>query len=480
MAVLQKLRKSLTARLFVVYLVTAVLLLAIILVTLLTGFARQWQFNARPHIEQYLDFVSEEIGNPPSEAKATALAERLPVNIYIVGPDTQFATNGALVDFDDEVFEDARRGFRRRHQSIGDGKIQFSGDEERTLLKSTVGEYRVYYELIHNQNRQHRRGILLPALLGVLAAISGCFLIIRRLLKPVRDIKLGVKQMGQGDLSYRIPVRNNNDLGELASSINTMSSDIDKMLEAKRQLLLGASHELRSPLTRAKVAVQLLDDSKARGLLEDDLSEMEALIADILESERMKSGHAQLDRSSFDIRELVESVLLEMQATDIPVKSADNLPLLYADELRLKLLLRNLIGNAIKHTDIENEESAHGTDESPRSDPNPALAIGIAIDKEHCIIDVVDSGPGIAPEHIDKVTEPFYRTDASRSRSTGGFGLGLHLAKLIAEAHGGSLHVDSISDKEKDQRVQRRTVAGIGSSAVGTTATIKLPLITPG
>jgi len=247
------------------------------------------------------------------------------------------------------------------------------------------------------------------------------------MLRPVRDIRDGVKRMGQGNLTHRVAVRHNNDLGELAESINTMASDIEQMLDAKRQLLLGASHELRSPLTRAKVAIQLTDNSKARQLIEDDLNEMESLISDILESERMKSGHAILQRHPFDLIELTQSVIDEMPSNAIKLECNGHLPVLYADEPRIRILLRNLIGNAIDHSHTE----------------NAVVTVKLTHIDQVMRISVIDLGPGIAAEHLENVTEPFYRTDASRTRTTGGFGLGLHLAKLIAHAHGGSLEIES-------------------------------------
>ena len=430
-----KLKRSLTARLLVVFLATSALLSITLIVFITHAFTSQWRFNARPHLEKYLDFIREEIGNPPNIEKAEELAERLPVDIYIIGPNNTFSTNGKKLDIDENTFfSPASRHFKRRH--FGKANIEFSGDEDRTLLRSIVGDYQVYYELTHRRDAKHRRSLFTPALLCALGVLGICFLIIRRMLRPVRDIKYGVKQMGQGDLAYRVPVRHHNDLGELAGSINSMAIDIEQMLDAKRQLLLGASHELRSPLTRAKVALQLLDESKTRKSIEDDLIEMEQLISSILESERVKTGHAALQRSSIDLQQLVQSVVDEKQAKPVVIECSQALPEIVADETRLRILLRNLISNAIEHN-----EKSDATDHNENSDT--PVVIKLERVNENLQISVNDSGPGIDAEHIERVTEPFYRTDASRARATGGFGLGLHLAKLIAQAHGGSLTISS-------------------------------------
>ena len=449
-AFLRKLKRSLSARLLALFIAVGALLIILLVVTFVHGFARQWQSNARPHLEQYLDFISEEIGNPPSAENAQALAQRLPVNIYISGPDTNYSTNGEELDLDGVYFGKGRkhRRFANDNEELR-REIFFSGDENRTLLRSSVGDYLVYYELPHRHNEQERRRFIAPVLLCLLTIIGGCFLLLRRMLRPVGDIKAGVKLMGQGHLDHRVPVRADNDLGELASSINTMASDIEQMLDAKRQLLLGASHELRSPLTRAKVATQLIENPRQRELLEENLLEMEHLITDILESERMKSGHAVLELSNVDLIQLVESVVSEMQAEGVVVESPDTLPTLQLDETRITILLRNLISNAL----------THNGNTSP-------VKVALQQQGNAVLIAVCDSGPGIAPEHIEKLTEPFYRTDDSRTRSTGGFGLGLHLAKLIVEAHGGQLRI-----------ISSTTASGEFGGSTGTRVEVDLPVL---
>jgi signal transduction histidine kinase len=172
------------------------------------------------------------------------------------------------------------------------------------------------------------------------------------------------------------------------------------------------------------------------------------LITDILESERMKSGHAALERSNVNLAELAASVVNELQAIELNVDIAHDLPLLSLDSTRVHILLRNILSNALTH--------------GINTDQHPTLSISRQTEKEQVIIEVSDHGPGIPSEHIDAVTEPFYRIDGSRTRKTGGFGLGLHLAKLIAEAHGGTLMVRSRTLEE--------------NSESGTTILVMLPI----
>ena len=430
-------RRSLSARLLVLFMLTCLVLVTLLIASARHGFHSQWQFTIKPHLVQYLAYLTDDIGTPPDEQRATELASVLPINIYIEGPDTHFSTNNIPLDLTDLSFE--RRRYRRKgnkkRRALSESGIEIGEHGDRTVLRHRSGGYSVYFELLHLRPGPHNDGGSLVALVALLAILVCCYLILRRMLKPVTDISQGVKRMGAGELNYRIPVRANNDLGSLVSSINTMASDIEKMLDAKRQLLLGASHELRSPLTRARIATEMLPESANRQRLTEDLQEMEKLIADLLESERMNQGHSVLSKTPTDMKDLIDEVCADLGATNA-IYTVTGIPNVAIDRTRIRLLLRNLIGNSLTH--------------GGPSPPTIAATLGSAASPasgatmDMLKISVADSGPGVDPTHIDQLTEPFYRTDESRTRSTGGFGLGLYLCKLIAEAHGGNIHIDSV------------------------------------
>lgn len=435
---LNKFRRSLTNRLLLVFLITSLLMTALIVQMLIRGFSAQWQTNMRPHLMQYLDYVNSDLGDPPSVEKADELANRLGINIYIQGENLNYTSTGSPLQVSDLEFESrGLRHWRRHSKNSGNNptdqrKISFGEHDDRSVLRVSIGDYDVYYELRHRGKRDHRDDVITKTLLGILLLLGICYLVIRRMLRPVQDIKLGVKRMGEGELDYRVPVKTNNDLGELAGSINIMATDIERMLDAKQQLLLGVSHELRSPLTRATIATELLDESNNKNRIQEDLLEMESLITEILETERMNVHHAAINRSPVAIKALVDQVLQDLSAEKIspvidPDLSDPELSNLELDEPRVTLLLRNLISNALRHG---------GNASTPPK-------VEIKKDKNNLYIIVSDSGPGISAEHISQVTQPFYRVDPSRTRATGGFGIGLYLSKLIAEAHRGDLSIES-------------------------------------
>lgn len=409
---------------------TSLILIVLLVVTVMHGFRSQWSGSIRPHMQQYLDYVVADIGNPPDRQRATELAARLPINIYIEGPSERFSTSGGSLKLQDLEFH---RRPHRRHRRYPHHDVEWGEHNDRSVLRSRLGEHTVYYELRHSRRGGHDNPGVRAALVGLLLILLGCYLALRRMLRPVQDIKLRVQKMGAGQLQSRVPVRADNDLGALAGSINSMAADIEQMLDAKRQLLLGASHELRSPITRAKVAVQMLPASGNRDSIARDLDEMSSLISEILESERMKGGHSVLERRPVVIADLLQAVLAELQqpAVDVTIDAAVSVAQL--DETRIKLLLRNLLSNALNHGQGGKVRIAIQQRPAAKAEPG-AQRIEIV---------VADDGPGIDAAHLARLTEPFYRADPSRTRATGGFGLGLHLCQLIAAAHGGELAIAS-------------------------------------
>jgi signal transduction histidine kinase len=250
--------------------------------------------------------------------------------------------------------------------------------------------------------------------LGVLLLLTAlAYLYVRRLLRPLDDIRAGAQRFGAGAFDQPIPVRHAHkpdELGQLAATINTMGEDIHQMLDAKRALLLALSHELRSPLTRARLNAELLPDTAEaqapRQALLRDLGEMARVITDLLESERLAAPHAALHREAVDLVELAREVIAELGdrhpgAAAIRVLVPSALPALPLDRARLRLLLRNLLDNSLRH-----------------SDPG-ALPPELHLRWQNEAVEIVvrDHGPGVPPEHLAQLAQAFYRPDSARQRS---------------------------------------------------------------
>lgn len=431
-----KIRRSLTLRMMLLFLVTAFAISFILHLTFGLALKNQFETNLMPHILQYQHYIRKEIGTPPNISRAAGIAKRIPVDIYIHGPVINWASTG--VPFDPRDIEFKQHGKRRFQHGEWNGRV---------FLRSQSGANTVYLGFKRRVGQGGPgRFIFMLAILTVLGVLFLSYLGMRRLVKPVGTIQQGVRRIGNGELQHRISVDRNDELGELANSINTMADDIEGMLNAKRELLLAISHELRSPLTRSRVSAELLDDTAARDRINKDLDEMEQLISELLESERLSSRHARLNLVSVSPNSIITDVIHDnFSSYDISTNLLADISSMMLDESRLRLLVRNILSNAMRHNRVD-----HGK-----------VEITTQLENDEFCICVSDHGEGIAEEHLPHLTEPFYRADPSRQRKTGGYGLGLYLCRMIAEAHGGSLKISS--EKGVGTKVTARMPAVLGN-----------------
>ncbi|MBI5274989.1 MAG: HAMP domain-containing histidine kinase [Burkholderiales bacterium] len=404
----RRFRHSLRARIVAMFLLLAAALAAIFFGGAQHALSVGWRDAAKPLIADYVDRLAEEIGSPPSRDRARSLTERLPLRIRISGPELNWQSA------DDDSYEQ-RYWERRDDWRLGDS----------LLARTTADGHRIEFGLNTRPWRHRPRVVGWITLVALLGITWLAYAYVRRLLRPLDDIRAGAQRFGQGSFGQPIPVRRRDELGDLAGDVNQMASSIHGMLEAKRALLLAISHELRSPITRARLNTELLDESgttgERRAALLRDLQEMAGLVTDLLESERLGQGHAALHLEETDLPSLVDEVVGAQRAA-IETDLASVAPM-QLDRTRIKLLLRNLLDNAVRHT--------------PPGAPVPTVTLRsteLGID-----LRVRDHGPGVDEAALPHLAEAFWRPDKSRIRATGGVGLGLYLSKLVALAHGGRL-----------------------------------------
>jgi signal transduction histidine kinase len=449
-----RLRHSLRWRLVTLFLLLALAMSLAFVGGTRKAFAVGWREAVRPLLADYVDRLVADLGSPPDAARARALVARLPVSLRIEGPLTQFDSHP-----------------QRQAELWRQGEHGMDDDTRSLLRRKTPDGHTISFG---TGTLEWHRGpgafawVTLAALLGLTAL---AFAYVRRLLKPLDDIGAGAQRFGAGDFSQPIAVRRRDELGDLAGQINTMGQDIHRMLEAKRSLLLAISHELRSPLTRARLNTELLpetaDTQAPRDALLRDLAEMGQLITDLLESERLSGNHAPLNLALTDLGGLVGEVVdgvvqggghgmqeVGVQGLDRPsampvarvaLTVAPGLPMVQLDAVRMRLLLRNLLDNALRHSQYDPPHNGRHHPDS-RAQPDHAT---VEVDlrrqtdtvggHEVLQLSVRDHGPGVTEAQLLHLAEPFYRADAGRQRSTGGVGLGLYLCRLVAQAHGGSL-----------------------------------------
>ncbi|MBC8042264.1 MAG: HAMP domain-containing histidine kinase [Rhizobacter sp.] len=390
-----------------------------------------------------INYAIAEIGVPPDTAKARDLADKLDIHVRWESEKYNWASSPAVPRWAETKEEIPSEPFQ----------VKFE------LLRVKYGVFRVRdSDIVYTFSL---RKFPSPAsfypertVLGLVVMLSlvivGLYFVLRRMFDPISVLIEGTNRISGGDFSVSLDVKKRDELGQLASSFNAMSTRIAAMLRRERELLLDVSHELRSPLTRMNVALELLPEGSAKSQIKSDIAELNTMLTELLESERLISQNGGLRRTKVDLAELTAEVVGEFwdeaPRLRIETKSETGLLRLNGDRERLRLLLRNLISNALKYSQAE-------------------VAVMLERTGDRIWLSVNDQGVGIADAELEKIFEPFYRTDASRARvgqgvtavsantadvgtltknyRGDGFGLGLHLCKRIAEAHGGTIAASS-------------------------------------
>ena len=416
---LYRVRNSLFLRLLFLFGATIILIFAIIWVSLRQ--LSQMNSNQIVAIPDFfvrnVDSIIDEIGIPPNLERAVLLAQELDWTISIRNPVMFWRS-------DDDFRLDLEQAEFSRSLS-NDAQIRTLNSED--IIVVTRGDYEYFLHQRYLESAQDSYVVLYIGLALATMVLFLNYLAVNRLLDPIRLLKKGAERIQAGDLSYRVITDRHDELGELTDSVNHMADSLQSMLEAKRQLLLAISHELRTPITRAKLQLEFMDDSKEKQNLNDDINEIDLLISDLLEAERLNNKHSVLVAELVHFSDFVDSVVEPYRGYEggFEFDGLDPDEIMEIDKLRVRLLLTNLLNNAMRHGE------------------NKPIAVSLGFADDQASIEVIDNGEGIDPQHLDKLTEPFYRADSARQRNTGGFGLGLYLCKLIAQAHGGDLVISS-------------------------------------
>jgi len=274
-------------------------------------------------------------------------------------------------------------------------------------------------------------GYVLPlgAMILVLVGIASVWFS-RRLARPLDQLARAARRFGAGDTSARANLTLADEVGDVGRAFDEMAGRTAVVLHSQRQLMGDVSHELRTPLARIRVALELAaeDPVAAKDVLADvgaDLDEIDQLIGDILTTARLDGVPTKIDREPTSVIELVDRATRRF-ASRHPGRTLARVPsddrAIPCDPVLLRRALDNLLDNAAKYSDV-------GTPIELAVQPNGASVA----------FEIVDHGIGMSPAELDRAFIPFWRADGSRTRKTGGVGLGLALARRIARAHGGDV-----------------------------------------
>lgn len=267
-------------------------------------------------------------------------------------------------------------------------------------------------------------GVALLLLILFVAVALGAWPVVRRLTRRLQSLKQGVEVFGAGELSHRVEVSGRDEVTALAQSFNAAASRIESLVKSHQSLLANASHELRSPLARMKMAVSMLDDAppayreKLRREIDTNVAELDALVEEVLLASRLD---ARPDQEAIDRIDLLGLAAEEAARVDALVEG-ESLTV-RGEERLIRRALRNLIENARRYGGGE---------------------VGVRIERASgmAVVRVCDRGPGVPPEQRERIFEPFYRLPG-HAEQAGGVGLGLSLVKQIAERHRGTVRCEA-------------------------------------
>lgn len=273
--------------------------------------------------------------------------------------------------------------------------------------------------------------------------ISGfiCYLLSLYLLRPIRVLQRAARKLGQGQLQTRVYHalgRRKDEIGELAHDFDEMAARLESLVHSKQQLLQDISHELRSPLARLSVALEMAKDKSPGAVKEllritEEADKLNALIQQILSLSRLDTASLPIIFEEIDLAELIHSIVSDanyekQQHTSPIIFFAATACPAWVNYALLRSAIENVIRNALRYTPEQQ-----------------TIRVFLRQKKNHAQIVIEDSGPGIPPAKMTYIFDPFFRVDDSRAQRTGGFGLGLAIAKKAVLLHHGTIAAENIA-----------------------------------
>jgi two-component system sensor histidine kinase BaeS len=287
--------------------------------------------------------------------------------------------------------------------------------------------------------RQQKSALILAAGGMVLAVMILSFPLAKRMVRPIQAMTAATDDLASGKYSVRVPVESSDELGQLARNFNTMALTLEKNEQARRQWLADISHELRTPLAVLRGEIEALLDGirtitpETIRSLHTETLRLNRLVDDLYQLSLSDIGALTYRKENLDLvevlRDSLESYHAEFGRKGIKVTGEfprERAVLVSADRERLNQLFANLFENSLRYTDEGGK-----------------LAVSLALGEEHAVIEYQDSAPDVPEKELDRLFERLYRVEGSRSRTSGGAGLGLAICKNIVEAHEGAISAHS-------------------------------------
>jgi len=260
----------------------------------------------------------------------------------------------------------------------------------------------------------------LATLLLYLIVLGATLFVAARLARPLRDLAAAAERFGGREAPPTVASRGPSDLRRAIDAFNAMNGRVVALLDEKDRMLGAIGHDLRTPLASLRIRAESVEDEEERAAMAATIAEMASMLEDIVVLAR--SGRAREPERAMDVTALADALVEEQRALgrSVTLLPSDPQPAKVQPTL-LRRAIRNLIDNAVKYAG--------------------SATVEVRRETGRVVIAVADTGPGLPPDQLERVTEPFYRVEQSRNRDTGGSGLGLAIARAAAESHAGELRL---------------------------------------
>ena len=357
----------------------------------------------------------------PDLAEARAFTDRTGIEVLYEGPRGAWSTSTRARDM---------RGLEEYHPRL------FIATRDVSIVPAADGGRYAFIARFGPNMRSAHTWLFVTLLVIMALVVVVAHAVLRRLLDPLRVLGEGVAQLGEGRFDrLGLPPRRD-EFGALSAAFDRMVDRLAAMMRARDQLLVDVSHELRSPITRLKVALELLPAGDPRRRMQADVAEMEAMVGELLELERLRDGRG-VQRTAVDLGALASDVA--------------------------RAIRRGVAGR--RHRAARRDGGDRGREPRPDGAAQPDRERDQVLARRQrpgprapgardgvVSIEVRDDGVGIPEADLAQVFVPFFRVDRSRSKKTGGYGLGLSICQRIAEAHGGRVTVDQVGRVARGSR----------------------------
>lgn len=308
-----------------------------------------------------------------------------------------------------------------------------------------------------------RNQFLIVCLIAVVLTVITVFLLSRLITLPLIRMKKATEQLSEGNNEVRLNIDRNDELGELANAITTLSDDLDRLKNARNEFLASISHELRTPLTYIKGYADIASRPDASeeekreyiAIIREETAHLTELIRQLFELAQMDHNQFSIKKENFSLDVLFQSVAalvrpaFDEKQISLSV-SCEKGTVAFIDPERFQQVLLNVLDNARKHSPKGTQVILQGTQ-----------------DEETITVSISDEGDGIPEKELPFVFERLYRVDKSRSRQYGGSGLGLSIAKEIVESHGGRITIQSKYEKGTIVRIELKRGESLAKSPAG-------------